>query len=158
MTYKQFLEWEHICMLLQCSLLFKNAVDKQCKHGLLTLHLSFWVNNYSCIVCGRKTMQLDQVPWKLEKNGNQTGTHRMETAKKEKKKPKINSHDTMCHKHQAPIEFVSICNCLTPQYYQKLQKSQFHNDFNSHSYMSWETPDLIAVGVKLDTTEIRYSL
>jgi hypothetical protein len=24
--------------------------------------------------------------------------------------------------------------------------------------MSWETPDLVAVGVKLDTTEIRYSL
>jgi hypothetical protein len=82
----------------------------------------------------------------------------METERKEKKKPKVNSHDTMRHKHQAPIEFVSICNCLTPQYCQKLQKSQFHNDFNSHSYMSWETPDLVAVGVKLDTTEIRYSL
>jgi hypothetical protein len=89
--------------------------------------------------------------WKLNSNPQYGNS-------KEKKKPKINSHDTMCHKHQAQIEFLSIANSLTPQYCQKLQKSQFHNDFNSHCYMSWETPDLVALGIKLDLTEIRYSL
>ncbi len=63
----------------------------------------------------------------------------------------------MHYKHQARIELVSTSNCLTPWYCQKLQTSQPHHDFNSHS-LSWETPDLITVGIKLDTTEIRYSL